>query len=538
MHAPASFEDSPLSPTSEVKRRLRNRTIWLTITVAFLLAGCQAMEQVRRTILPNQDQSAPKPPAAPPAKTGTAETIVPAKPWTPQAAPSAKADAGSGAAPAMTETGTPGDAARAQRLPAFGSDGGRIVLTPPPGVSRTVQVGLLLPLSGPHAGLGQSLLNAAQLALFSLAGDAFTLAPVDTKGTAEGAAIAARNAIDDGARLILGPVFSASVASAAPIARARNIQVVSFSNDRAVAGNGVYVMGFAPETQIKRVMVFAKARGVKRVAAIAPEGPYGDRVEQILLNLMPRLGMEIRAVVRHRGHSTESLAPVVKRLASYGARRSVLLARRQELEGQTDEASKRALRRLGNRDTLGDVGFDAVFLPQGGSALRALAPLLPFYDIDPRTVRMLGTVEWDAPIMATEPALFGGWFAAPPPAARRAFEARYKKTFGVEPARVASLAYDATALAAVIARAASTQPDPAMAAVARPGTGLNFRPPGRRQQFSAAALTAANGFDGVDGIFRLLSSGLVERGLAVMEVRPRRFEVVSPAPRTFERLSN
>ncbi len=510
----------------------------MAVAAILLIAGCETLEQVGRTISPNQETAEPKPAGAPRETTATAEAVVPARPWSPETTPPAKTDSGTGAMAAKPNTGTFGDLAQKRRVGARGRYGRRIELTPPPGVSRTVQVALLLPLSGPHARLGQSLLNAAQLALFSLAGDGFTLAPVDTKGTAEGAAIAARNAVDDGAQLILGPVFSSSVASAAPIARARNIQVVSFSNDRAVAGNGVYVMGFAPESQIRRVLVFAKARGVKRVAAIAPVGAYGDRVEQILMNLAPLLGMEIRAVVRHRGHSTESLAPVVKRLANYYARRSVLLARRKELEGQTDEASKRALRRLGGRDTLGDVSFDAVFLPQGGNALRALAPLLPFYDIDPRKVRMLGTVEWDAPIIATEPALFGGWFAAPPPVARRAFEARYKKTFGVEPARVASLAYDATALAAVIARAARTSPDPAVAALARPGTGLKFRLPGRRRTFSAAALTAANGFDGVDGIFRLLPSGLVERGLAVMEVRPRRFEVVSPAPRVFQRLSN
>jgi hypothetical protein len=52
--------------------------------------------------------------------------------------------------------------------------------------------------------------------------------------------------------------------------------------------------------------------------------------------------------------------------------------------------------------------------------------------------------------------------------------------------------------------------------------------------FTLDALTAANGFSGVDGIFRLLPSGLVERGLAVMEVRNRRFVVVSPAPATFQ----
>jgi hypothetical protein len=269
-----------------------------------------------------------------------------------------------------------------------------------------------------------------------------------------------------------------------------------------------------------------------------PVGAYGDLVERTLSSLLPQLCLEIKAITRHAGHTTDSLTPVVKQLADYDERRKVLLARRKELENQTDEASIRALKRLEKLDTLGDVDFDAVFLPQGGPVLRALAPLLPFYDIDPRKVRVLGTVAWDNPVIATEPALYGGWFAAPPPASRQVFETEYKKAFGVKPVRVASLAYDATALAAVIAKRSANRQN----TVVIGGTGQNttpgFAPAAGRRIYSAAALTTANGFAGIDGIFRLLPSGLVERGLAVVEVRPRRFKVVSPAPKSFRALTN
>jgi hypothetical protein len=384
------------------------------------------------------------------------------------------------------------------------------------------------------------------MALFDIAGDELALLPVDTGGTTAGAAAAAHRALDGGARVILGPVFSASVAAVAPIARARGVQVVSFSNDRTVAGNGVYVMGFSPETQIRRVMTYARDRGLRRLAALVPEGPYGDRVAQILHGLIPVLGMEMKTVVRYRGQSTEALSPVVKRLANYDARRKVLLARRKELEAETDEASKRALKRLEKRDTLGDVDFDGVFLPQGGASLRALAPLLRFYDVDPRKVRVLGTVDWNDPVFATEPALYGGWFTAPPPAARQGFETAYKKAFGHPAPPVASLAYDAAALAAVIARPPDPVPEPdpvseKVAAVNAATGSVPLPPPPRApglrapgEVFTAQALMAANGFAGADGIFRLLPSGLVEREFAVMEVRARRFVVVSPAPQTFQ----
>ncbi len=525
-----------MRPSSEEKRRRRSLAARAALALALALGGCTTLEQVRRTILPGEEQVAIEPVTAPPKKIGGARAKTPTKPAQPLP-PGAPEASAAESAPGAATVSTPSSDLAVLPPEAQGLEAGRIVLIPPPGVEPVIRVGLLLPLSGPHAELGQSLLNAAELALFDIAGEGFALLPVDTQGTTEGAAAAARRALDDGARLILGPVFASSVAAVAPIAQASGVEVVSFSNDRAVAGNGVYVMGFAPETQIRRVMTYARDRGLQRLVGLVPEGPYGDRVEQILLNLVPVLGLDLKTVARYRGQSTDALTPVVKRLANYDARRGVLLARRKELMAESDEASKRALKRLEKLDTLGGVDFDGVFLPQGGASLRALAPLLRFYDIDPRKVRVLGTVDWNDPVLATEPALYGGWFVAPPPAARRGFETAFKKAFGRPAPPVASLAYDATALAAVIAR----PPDPVPERVATAAALRAPAPPPPRapgEVFTRKALTVANGFAGADGIFRLLPSGRVERGLAVMEVRARRFVVVSPAPLTFQKLGN
>ena len=182
--------------------------------------------------------------------------------------------------------------------------------------------------------------------------------------------------------------------------------------------------------------------------------------------------------------------------------------------GKDDEASKRALKRISHIEVLGNVGFGAVLIPEGGAKLRAIAPLLPFYDIDTRKVRLLGTVEWDEPALATEPSLYGSWFPAPSPRAREGFAKLYGESYGHRAPRLASLAYDATALAVVLAREEG------------------------QEKFTIPALTAANGFSGIDGIFRLLPSGVVERGLAVKEMRPRHSRVIHPAPRTFEKLTD
>jgi ABC-type branched-subunit amino acid transport system substrate-binding protein len=375
----------------------------------------------------------------------------------------------------------------------------------PPGVAEPVLVALLLPLSGPHASLGQSLLDAASLAMAELAGPNLVLLPRDTGGTGDGARRAAEAALQQGARLILGPVFRDAVQGAAEPARARGVPVVAFSTDRSVAGNGVYLLGFTPGQQVERVVKFAADKGMRRFAVLAPSSPYGYAVVQELQATIGTYGLQL-ASVQFYGADGEGAEAAVKAIGEYEARRVRLKRRRAELAGIGDAEARRALRRLANADTYGELPFDALLLPEGGQVLRQVAPLLPYYDID--GVRLLGTGLWDDPTLAREPSLAGGWYAAPSPAVAGDFQRRYKTAYGVEPPRIASLAYDATALAVVLAQSGN--------------------------RFDVSILNAASGFAGSDGIFRFRPDGVAERGLAVLEIGRDGVKVVDPAPLTFE----
>jgi ABC-type branched-subunit amino acid transport system substrate-binding protein len=367
---------------------------------------------------------------------------------------------------------------------------------------------MLLPLSGPNGELGDAMVNAAQLALFDFADDRFELVFHDTHGTPEGAADAAALAIGDGAALILGPLLATSVEAVAPAARAAGIAVVAYSSDRSIAGDGVFTMGFLPSAEIERVVSYARSRGLLRFAALAPDDEYGFAVTAALEGAVHDAGGELDQVELYDPYGAEFSEPV-RHIANYNSRRAALLAQRADLEGRDDEIARRALARLENLQTIGEVSFDALILADGGKRLQAVAALLPFYDVDPAKVRVLGTGQWDVAGVGAEPALVGGWFAAPPREARAVFERQYRDAYGVTPPRLATLAYDATALAAVLA-ASNAEPD-----------------------LGVTALTVSSGFAGRDGIFRFRADGIAERGLAVIEVQRRGFKLIDPAPDAF-----
>ena len=343
---------------------------------------------------------------------------------------------------------------------------------PPEGAGKT-RVALLLPLSGPNAPLGSAMLDAAQMALFDVADNALELMPHDTQGTPQGAAAAAQAALGDGAKLIIGPLLAAEVEAVKPVAQGANVPVLAFSTSTQLAGGGTYLMGFLPQQEIARVIAYAHAKGANNFSVLAPRTPYGEV-----------------AVSALRGAVTAQNATLV-RIDFYDPGAADLTPAVKSFAAQAQNT-------------------DALLLPEGGARLKMLAPLLPYNGIDPAKVHFLGTGLWDEPGLGSEPSLDGGWYAAPPPANRADFEKRFADLYHHPPPRLATLAYDATALAAVLAHG-QNGPD-----------------------FSAGALTNPSGFAGVDGIFRLHPDGLIERGLAVLEVEHDGSKVIDPAPQTFQ----
>lgn len=352
---------------------------------------------------------------------------------------------------------------------------GKVPLAP----GEKATVGLLLPLSGPNASLGQGMLDAAEIALFDIQGARIALLPRDTRGTADGAAAAARDALDKGAHLLIGPLTAPEVEAVKPIAAERGVAVLGFSTLVNVAGDGTYVMGLLPSEEVRRVVSFAHQKGAQRFAVLAPGSAYGQLVVQALRTEADAEQVSVVDPVFFDPGAVD-LAPAVRQLTH-------------------NDKSK----------PTGEPGFDAVLLPEGGQQLKLLAPLLPQYGIDPAKVHYLGTGLWDDPSLAGESELDGAWYAAPDPNGRADFEKRFAALYGHPPPRLSTLAYDATALAAALSRG----------------------PEGA--DFSADALTNPNGFLGLDGIFRLGADGRVERGLAVIEIHKTGSTIVSPEPQSF-----
>ena len=344
-------------------------------------------------------------------------------------------------------------------------------------VGPAVKVALLLPLTAPGntAKIATALKQAGELALFDFDNPNVALVSKDTRGTPEGARAAAQAAVQEGAELIIGPLFSKSVAAVAPVARQAGIPVVAFSSDQKVAGNGVYLLSFLAGRDVPRVVSFAMGRGKSRFAGLIPKSAYGDIVEAAFRRAVSAQGGQLVALERFPLDANGMLEPA-KRIAEIA-----------NAGGQ----------------------LDAIFLPAGPDSLPTIAAFMPYTAIDTSVITMLGTGLWDYANIGREKPLHGGWFPAPDPKGWRSFTQRYVKTYEKTPPRLASLAYDAVSLA----------------------VSLSNQPQGQR--YRADQLTRSSGFAGVDGLFRLRPDGTSDRGLAILEVQKFGPQLIEPAPNSF-----
>lgn len=341
--------------------------------------------------------------------------------------------------------------------------------------SGTVRVALLLPKSatGNAGRIATTFRNAAELALRDFQDADVQILIKDTGGTPGGARAAAQSALSEGAELILGPLFSRSVAAVGGLARTAGRPVVAFSTDTSVAAPGVYLMSFLPQENIKRIITYASKRGKKSFAALLPADGYGAVVEATFRQTVAKLGGRVVGLER------------------YTADRGDMQAKAEAIAASARRA-------------------DAILIPDAGHATPFLVQILSTKGITRRKVQFLGGGQWEDPRILAEPMLNGAWYATASKTGYASFAARYQSAFGAVPQRKATLAYDAVLLAAGLVKKAGVR------------------------RFSNEILTSRDGYKLVDGIFRFLPNGTNQRGLAVYEIRSGATRVVSPAPATFQ----
>lgn len=344
--------------------------------------------------------------------------------------------------------------------------------------AQSVTVALLTPSSSSNPGaaaLGKALANAARMSVADLGNPNLKLRIYDTGGDPGRARAVAQQALKDGAKLIIGPLFGSSTKAVASTAAAAGVKVISFSTDASAAGNPVYLSGFLPQMEARRITSFARARGYNALGLFYPKTPVGTGARA--------------------GAKAAGAGLVVAELAY----------------DRTPDGIKTGAKQFASQART--AGVRAILLPEAGQGLQYVGALMRDGGLDPRSVKYLGLGGWNSRSTLNEGSLRGGWFPAPEPALMKRFVTKYEGSFGAVPSPLAVLSYDAVQIAGQLLNEARTS--------------------GSRDAFNTSALTRPQGFRGAVGPVRFSPNGLGQRGMAILEVNRGVFTTVDAAPVAF-----
>lgn len=350
---------------------------------------------------------------------------------------------------------------------------------PAQGAGGSVKVALLIPSGSGQSQdelFGTNLENAARLAMRDLSGVSIDLKVYRTGGSPARASALAKQAVDEGAQVILGPFYSEEANAAGAAVANSGVNVLAFSNNASIAGGNVFVLGQTFDNTARRLAAYAVKNGKSRILIVHDRNVAGEVGKAAIERGVSAAGGSVVGVTSYefsQNGIVQAASGIVGTARSSGATALFLTA-----------------------DTAG--------------ALPLLSQLLVDNGIDKATTQFIGLTRWDIPPATLAlPGVQGGWFAMPDPGLQAQFQARYQAAYGSSPVAVAGLAYDGIAAIGALARSSKGAP------------------------ISRAALTQSAGFAGVSGVFRLLPNGTNQRGLAVATIRGNQVVVIDPAPRSF-----
>ena len=368
------------------------------------------------------------------------------------------------------------------------------------------KIAVLLPLSGQYAALGTLLFETAQMALFDFGGENIDILPFDVgHDNSERALKAFQQAREAGAEVIAGPLFSASVDAIDDEAVNAGIPILAFSSDSSLARQGVFIMGYRVEDEIKSLVAYARRKGFIRYALLAQNSAYGRLIDETLHLMTDSYDANYTRYLLFDGQVRDA-SEQVEAFADYQQREAFVQDQLRSFDLSSERKEDQVM--INEVRAMTSLPFDAVFLPLQGQDLVSAVAFLAFYDVTNARVRFLGTSLWESDTTLREPLLNGSWFAAPDIDLRAAFRQKFISVFQRQPPRVASIVYDTVAL--LMNLMASPEP------------------------MNTKRLTEPKGFEGVNGLFRLHEDGTVERSYNVYKINNGRFDIVGKGRQSFD----
>ena len=366
--------------------------------------------------------------------------------------------------------------------------------------NNIIKVGVMLPLSGEHSEIGNLILNAIEMAVFQTEENKLELHIKDTEAKSDIAKKVLSELIDEGVKVVIGPLFSKSLAAIQSEVASKNINIFALTNNINLRNKGIWIFGVDPQAQTEKVLRYALEKGSKNIAALLPQNAYGLLLFDTITSFTQANLMKIEKIEFYN-FSLESQRKNAQKISEGFKDYKLYLDKIKEQDNEEEKV---------NKVLFMEKPFDSVFIAAGGQNLTVLSSQLQYNNVDPKIVQYLGISSWEDSSILNEPALEGGVFVTTSEMYQKKIKLIYKNSFNKEMPKIAMIAYDIVALLGSLNN-----------------LGRNF---------NIYDLVNDEGYIGLRGLFRLKKNGVVERAFQLKKIKNKKFTILQKANNQFSGL--
>ena len=360
-----------------------------------------------------------------------------------------------------------------------------------------IKVGVMLPLSGEHKNIGNLILNAIEMAIFQTKKNKLVLLIKDTEANPKKSKEAFIELKDEGVDIIIGPLFSKSLAAIHTLSNNNDLNIFALTNNINLGKKGIWIFGVDPQAQTKRALEVALEMELKKIAALLPKNAYGLLLYDTILNFSKENSIDIENIEFYE-NSIESQRIAAQNLSKgFDKYQESLDLIKEKEDNEEREKDIMFLKKP----------FDIVFIAASGQNLTVLSSQLQYNNVDPNAVQYLGISSWEDRSILNEPALEGGIFVTTSEFYQKKIKLIYQKSFNQEMPKIAMIAYDVIALLGSIDY--------------------------KENKVNINEIINDEGYLGLRGLFRLRENGIVERAFELKQVKNKNFKIYKKANSQF-----
>ena len=364
-------------------------------------------------------------------------------------------------------------------------------------LNDSIKVGVMLPLTGEHSEIGNLILNAIEMAIFQTEENKLELRIKDTEAKSDKAKKVLSELIDEGVKVVIGPLFSKTLAAIQSKVASNNINIFALTNNINLRNKGIWIFGVDPQAQTEKVLRHALEKGSKSIAALLPQNAYGLLLFDTITSFTKENLMKIEKIEFYN-FSVESQRKKAQKISDGFKDYKLYL---DKIKEQDNEEEK------GNETLFMEKPFDSVFIAAAGQNLTVLSSQLQYNNVDPKIVQYLGISSWEDSSIVNEPALEGGVFVTTSEMYQKKIKLIYTNSFNKEMPKIAMIAYDIVALLGSLNNS--------------------------ENNINIYDLVNDEGYIGLRGLFRLKKNGAVERAFQLKKIKNKKFTILEKAKNQF-----